>query len=77
MDYFFLKMKGILMNKSLKIHIDNRKKNSTKICLGETLFPPLVKKTMETKKMRHKTLIYLDFFKIIFGGKNDKNVNKR
>ena len=26
MDHFFLKIKGILLNKSLKIHMDDRKK---------------------------------------------------
>ena len=56
MDHFFLEMKGILLNKSLSIHIDEEnkilKKNfPAEICSRIALFLPLVK-----SKNKHKNL---------------------
>ena len=50
MDYFFLKMKGILMNKSLKIHIDNRKKKIQQKSAWGNTFSPFSKENNENKK---------------------------
>ena len=56
MDHFFLKIKGILLNKSLEIHKDDKNE--------------IFEETPETKKMRHKTIKYLFLKKSSFGGKN-------
>ena len=58
MDHIFLKVKEVLLNKSLQIHMVNRRWNveetkrkiSVQICIGEKLFPPEVK-----AKNQHKS----------------------
>ena len=64
MDHFYLKMKGILLNKVYRFiwMIENKmlnmnfKKFPAKICLGEVLFPAFNKDQKSTSKFKKKTL---------------------